>query len=84
MIRESQKSKQEPQRARIRKIVEAEFPGHLVIFDEDSETDIRFRIEDQDGTIRTNVHPGLHPTMLEDVTDEKLGSYIRYICGFSD
>lgn len=71
------------QRARIVKAVEEEFPNHTVIFDEDSKRDIRFRIEDQLGTIRTNAHPHVHPSIIEDMTDEQLRSWLRGLCGFS-
>jgi len=82
MNQEPQKARQEPQRARIRRITEEEFPGHVVIFDEDSTRDIRFRIEDRDGTLRSEAFPHEHPSVIEDMTEEALRSYIRRLCGF--
>jgi hypothetical protein len=79
-----QRARQELQRARIVRIVEDEFPDHIVIFDEDSKRDIRFRIEDRHGTIRSKGFPHNHPSMFEDMTDEELRSYLRMLCGFSN
>lgn len=83
MNQEPQIARQEPQRARIRRIVEEEFPGHVVTFDEASKRDIRFRIEDRDGIIRSKAFPHDHPSKFEDMTDEELRSYLRMLCGFS-
>jgi hypothetical protein len=74
---------QGPQRARVVRLVEEEFPGHDVIFDEDSKMKIRFRIEDRDGTRRSKASPHFHPSELEDQSDEELKSFLRRLCGLS-
>ncbi len=84
MNQDPQRARQEPQRARIKRIVEEEFPRHIVIFDEDSNRDIRFRIEDSAGTIRSKAFPHLHPSEIEDMSDEGLRSFLRNLCGFSN
>jgi hypothetical protein len=79
-----QQANQEPQRARIKKAVEEEFPGHVVIFDDDSKMMIRFRIEDQDGTKRSTAAPHLHPSEIEDKSDAELRILVRSLCGISN
>jgi len=81
---ETQKARQELQRQRIVRVAEDEFPDYVVKFDEDSVGDIRFRIEDRDGRLRSKAFPRLHPSMIEEMTDDALRSYLRMLCGFSD
>jgi hypothetical protein len=51
----------DPERNRIRRMVEEQLPGHAVVFeDDDEDNNIRFQIKDSAGRIITLGKPAFH------------------------
>ena len=63
--------------ARIKRIVEEEFSGCSVVFDQNAWPFIRFHIQDSQGAMRSQSYPRYSIAELEKLSDEKLRSAIR-------
>jgi hypothetical protein len=72
----------DPERDRIRRMVEDELPGHSVIFEEDDkDNNIRFQIQDGSGTIVSRGKPAFHRAEIRKWSDSDLRLLIRFVCG---
>ena len=67
----------ETPRERIVRCVREEYPGYVVVFDEEVGEIIRFRIQAPDGTIVTNKHPHIEPGKIDGLSDDQLKEIIR-------
>jgi hypothetical protein len=73
------------QRDRITQIAQEEFPGSIVVFDEEGQqTMLRWRIETGSGTILSRAFPHYHPSEIEDKTNSQLRVLLRGLCGISE
>jgi hypothetical protein len=68
---------------RIKRIVEAEFTGASVTFDQKAWPMIRLRVLDAQGVTVSRPHPGFTLAELDDLSDRRLRSTIRRLCGHS-
>lgn len=66
---------------RIRWMVEREMPGHVVVFDDDEDNNIRFLIEDGSGRVVTRGKPAFHRDEIRKWSDSDLRALIRLACG---
>jgi hypothetical protein len=72
----------DPERDRIRRMVEEELPGHAVVFEEhDEDNNIRFLIKDSSGTVVTRGKPAFHRGEIRKWSDADLRALIRFACG---
>ena len=72
----------DPERNRIRRMVEEQLPGHAVVFeDDDEDNNIRFQIKDSAGRIITLGKPAFHRSEILKWSDSDLRALIRFVCG---
>jgi len=66
---------------RIVKMPQDEFPGSVVVLDENFGGMIRFRIEDGSGGLLSKTFPHFLPIEIDDWSEERLRKVVGSICG---
>jgi len=71
-------------KTRLTKMAEEEFPGSTVVFDEERNATVRFRIDSASGQVLSRAFPDYLPSQIDEWSDAKLRFTLRALCGFSN